>query len=298
MRIRSFFRYPRNHWAGSLGLAWSFWVNLVGLRIAMSVAQSWAFASRAPDAEPLSLTIVSLLIFANLAIFCWQAVGVLRAGERHLRQLGSISSTWGTQLGILIATMFVLSEIWGAWLMTHPVKDQASFSDQMARERAEKYSLRLSDDKMTLQLSGEIPLGITKSVAAILASNPQIETLSLSSGGGNIYEARGLAKLVRDARLDTLVVDECSSACTIAFIGGVSRRLAPGARLGFHQYKVDATYDLPFANPATEQDRDREIFRENGVADWFVGRMFQEHPGSIWHPSTAELQNAGVVISN
>jgi len=297
MRMTCLFRYTRNHWTGSQSLAWSFWVNLVALRIAISIAQSLAVANRAMDAAPMGMSAVTVLIFAHLAVFLWQVVGVLRAGERHLRHLGSISSTWGTQLGILIATMFVLSDIWSAWLLTSTVKDDVNFSDQMAHERAQTYSLKLLDDKITLQLSGEIPLGITKSVAALLATNPQIDTLSLSSGGGNIYEARGLAKLVRDARIDTLAVDDCSSACTIAFIGGVSRQLAPSARLGFHQYRVDATYDIPFANRILEQDRDRELFRENGVKDWFVERMFQETPEKIWYPSESELQKAGVLVS-
>ncbi len=297
MPIASLSEYTRTHWTGLQGLAWSFWVNLVGLRILISLAQSLTFTNRAADAAPLNVWFSVLLGFAHFAIFIWQVVGVLRAGERHVRHLGSITNVWGTQLGVLIALMFALSDIWGLWLMTNPATDPASYADQLARNRTESYTLQLSDDKTIIELSGDIMLGATKSVAAIFAANPQVNTLSLNSGGGNIYEARGLAKLVRNARLNTLAVNACSSACTIAFIGGASRQLAPGARLGFHQYRIDAAYDIPFVRPEAEQERDREFFRENGVKDWFVMLMFQEKPDNIWFPSAADLQRGGVVVS-
>ena len=298
MPARSPFAYIRSHWAGTQGFAWSFWVNLVGLRGGLSSAQAFVFASRDPGADPLDPAVIGILILGHLTVFVWQIVGVLRAGERHLREFGSISTTWGAQLGILIAIMFVLSDIWRAWLTTYPVADTEKFSEQVDRERAERYSLQLSDNNRTLMLQGDITLGATKAVAGILAANPQIRVLALQSGGGNIYEARGLAKLARDSQLDTLAVDLCSSACTIAFIGGDARQLAPGARLGFHQYKVDADYVVPFANPQAEQQRDREIFRDSGVEDWFLEVMFQEHSGSIWYPSVAELVRAGIVVGN
>jgi len=262
------------------------------------MAQALVSSYLTADMLPLNFSLIISIIFAYLAIFAWQAIGVLRAGEQHVRDLGSVTNTWGAQLGILIVFLFVLSDVWSAWLMTRPAKDLISFSDQMARERAETYTILLSDDNTTLIFSGDIALGATKSLAAILAANPQVATLSLSSSGGNIFEARGLANLAHDAKLNTQAVGVCSSACTIAFIGGVSRQLAPGARLGFHQYRIDATYDLPFANPKAEQERDQEIFRKNGVKDWFVKQMFQEHSGSIWYPSATELQRAGIVVSN
>jgi hypothetical protein len=298
MPLVSLLAYPCTHWNGLQGLAWSFWINLVVLRVAISVAQSLIVVDRVPGVAPLDFAWVILWIVAHIIIFLWQAVGVLSSGERHIRQLGSVTSTWGTQLGILIALFFVLSDIWSVRLMANPPKDPINFADRMDREHSAKYNFQLSDDKKTLVFSGEIAPGTTKTVTAFLAANPDVETLSLTGHGGNIYEARGLAKMAREAQLDTLALDVCSSACTVAFIGGVSRRLAPGARLGFHQYRVDATYDLPFADPLAEQERDLALFRASGVKDWFLDFMFHKQSEDIWYPSIAELERAGVVISN
>jgi len=156
----------------------------------------------------------------------------------------------------------------------------------------------VSDDGKTILLTGDIVLGITEAVAVRIAENPSLETLALTSDGGNIYEARGLAKLVRDANMSTLASGTCSSACTVAFIGGVSRRLQSGGRLGFHQYRFDAEYTVPFADPRAEEARDLELFRKAGVQDWFLMRMFRERPDKIWYPATEVLKKAGVLVSD
>ena len=84
----------------------------------------------------------------------------------------------------------------------------------------------------------------------------------------------------------------------VAFIGGVNRRLAQGAKLGFHQYRIDASYDVPFANPKAEEAKDRALFEQAGVSMWFQERMFLTETNSMWFPTMDELQNARVVTSN
>ena len=117
----------------------------------------------------------------------------------------------------------------------------------------------------------------------------------LESEGGNIYEARGLAKLIREAKLSTHVETFCSSACTITFIGGIERTLANGAGLGFHQYRVDADYMVAFTDPLAEQAKDRALFAEAGVSEAFLERMFREDADGMWFPSVAELLAANVI---
>jgi hypothetical protein len=83
----------------------------------------------------------------------------------------------------------------------------------------------------------------------------------------------------------------------LAFIGGTTRRLAQGAKLGFHQYRIDATYKVPFANPKAEEAKDRNLFEQAGVAEWFLDRMFMTEPGDMWFPSSDEVRDAGVVTA-
>jgi hypothetical protein len=153
----------------------------------------------------------------------------------------------------------------------------------------------LSDDGQTLALTGSIELGTTRRLEQMLADAPTIKEIVLASHGGNIFEARGLSTTIRQHGLNTVVNGECSSACTTIFIGGIERVLTPGARLGFHQYRVAASYAVLGADPAQEQARDREIFLASGVAGWFLDEMFQSAASQIWYPTRSELIRAHVV---
>lgn len=290
--------YVRAHWAGQLGLAWSFWVNLVALRLAITLGQSVLLTNAEPEIVPIFSGVFLLSVFFHGPVFAWQAVGVFRAGEHYLRQLGSITNIWGAQLGVLIAFWFALSDMWGVWLVSKSIRDSVSIAEKMADGHLEMYSLSLSADRKTLTFLGTIALGSTKSLYAIISATPSIETLALTSEGGNIYEARGLAKIAYEFDLNTVVIADCSSACTVAFIGGVSRRLAPGARLGFHQYRIDVAYYVPFANPKFHETHDLELFRQAGVEDWFLIKMFRKPPDEMWYPAEVELRNSGVLVSD
>jgi len=120
MILKSPLAYLRAHWAGQLGLGWSFWVNLVAIRLAISSAQSVLISSGSFDYASGKFLVLALGIFFHGLIFTWQVVGVLRAADQHIRQLGTISSTWGAQLGILIAFWIVLTDVWGLWIVTRP----------------------------------------------------------------------------------------------------------------------------------------------------------------------------------
>lgn len=79
----------------------------------------------------------------------------------------------------------------------------------------------------------------------------------LHSQGGNLGAGVRLGRLIRDAKLTTLVGEPqprpgtkdlldfptagtCASACAYAFLGGTTRRLLEGSKLGFHQFYLGA----------------------------------------------------------
>lgn len=288
-------RYAQAHWQGKQGFGWSFWVNLVALRLLISFGQALVFSDPGVELSDHRLALIALGLFAHGAVLIWQVVGVLRASEHHIRDLGSMSNIWGGFAGVLVAFWLALSDLWGVWIATLPMPEGENFVERMDREHASRYELVTKGD--TLLLQGDIALGLTKAVGNLLADNPAITTLRLASAGGNIYEARGLAKLVRSYRLATVVGESCTSSCTVVFIGGQPRRLEAGAKLGFHQYQIAAEYQVPLADPAAEQARDLALFRQARVADWFLERMFQAAPGAMWFPSREELISAGVITS-
>lgn len=290
-------RYIVSHWRGQQGLAWSFLVNLVGVRAAIFVLQEIAKPAQYQDYHDWAPAVLIAAFFLHGIVFVWQAVGVIRAGEAHIVDHGGIALHWGGQLGLLIAFWFTASYSLQAWQMTIEAPDYKNFAATMQAERAAKYMIAAQPDGV-LSIRGTLELGITRRLAALLAQDGEIYEIALSSEGGNIYEARGLSRLFRENGLTTTVTDECSSACTTAFIGGRKRQLRPGAKLGFHQYRIMASYHVLGADPRAEEKKDQQLFLEAGVSRDFVSRMHSAAPGSMWYPEAGELLDAGVITES
>jgi hypothetical protein len=80
-------------------------------------------------------------------------------------------------------------------------------------------------------------------VAAVSSHVPSI--IGFDSPGGNILKAIEAGRLIRALKLDTFQPRglECSSACALAFLGGVSREAEPGA-IGVHKSSFSETSAL------------------------------------------------------
>ncbi len=289
--------YIADHWYGRQGFAWSFWVNLVLLRVLIFLVQGLLEPAEGNDYGASHSLVIVLAIFFHGVFFIWQVVGVVRAGEMHIQSMGSMANFWGAQLGALIAFWLTVSYSLDAWYMTQPTKVDKNFQTRAEKERSGKYSIVPSSDGKALVFTGSIELGITKKFAALLIKFPKMQTVILTSPGGNIYEARGLSKLIHENGFNTLVESECNSACTTVFIGGIERLLKPEARLGFHQYRVDATYQVLNADPAAEQERDRKLYAASNIKPWFLTKMFDTDASQMWFPNIDVLLDAGVVTA-
>ncbi|MCG6856830.1 MAG: hypothetical protein LJE67_02045 [Salaquimonas sp.] len=287
--------YLMAHWRGTYSLSRSLWINFVALRIAVYFALAGLLVF---EFIPLSAFVV--LIATDIALFTWQVVGLIRSCEAHIAGHGSLAPVWGSYL-VIVLTLFVFGTLWlGLFQHTIPRKVEEPFSTRMEREHASTYKLTLSDDKATLTLDGDVALGSTKAVRRLFSENPSIRSLVLNSTGGNIYEARGVARLVREHGLDTHIDGECSSACTIIFISGKTRTMAAAARLGFHQYRLDTTAYvhntyIPNVDIAAEQERDRSFFERQAINQRFLDKIFKSPHSDIWFPARDELLAAGVI---
>ena len=105
-------------------------------------------------------------------------------------------------------------------------------------------------------------------------------------------DARTLERIV-DRGLDTYALHDCNSACTIAFVAGRRRWLAPGARLGFHRYAISGQSTL-FIDIEQEQRTDLAFYASRGVAPAFLGALFDKPHEDIWFPATDDLVAAGL----
>ncbi len=288
-------RYIGRHWRGEFSLLWSFWINLALLRAAILFAEQFTrppFTDRSADAVAVAALFFTVF---HLLVYPWQVVGVLRAADRHLKALGATLWAAAAHAGIiasLIVTGISIFSTGQSLLVEDTPPDMAAAWE---RERAGRYSLTYIRERRLLRLDGNIELGATAALEHALRQYPEVTGIVLESEGGNVYEGRGVARLIQRWGLDTYVTGLCKSACVTAFMGGATRHLGAGGRLGFHQYRLDAGFTTPFVDPAAEQERDRLYFASRQVAPDFLRRVFLRPHDEIWFPEPADLLAAGVV---
>ena len=284
------------HWLGKLPLAISLWINLVGLLIVISYTELFLLSKLAADPTQLiNLTLVSLF-FTRLIIFPWQLIGLFRAIEFDYVEHKNLMKTRALQgfalLTVLFTLVYCLEVIQGTLFYLKQVQSYSRPGDKVA------YQLSISEDQQQLIIRGDFDIGITKKVRSTIETHPQIKSVILNSRGGQIYEGRGLANLFTKHEINTYVYDECSSACTTAFIGGKRRYISTQGRLGFHQYWVETTkysHFVPFYNLRVEQQRDLALFKAHGVDQSFLNRMFDQPANRVWFPDHSTLYDAEIV---
>ena len=148
-----------------------------------------------------------------------------------------------------------------------------------------------------LSVTGLIDSGATRRLQNYLETSqtqsPPITQLLLESSGGNIYEARGMARLVRMHGLDTHVETQCLSACTLVFVSGARRTAITNATFGFHAYYLDAEYPQIWSNAAEEEKKDIELFALNGVDQALTAKIYRANHSNLWTPPHEELIATG-----
>ena len=114
--------------------------------------------------------------------------------------------------------------------------------------------------------------------------------IELNSKGGNIFEARGIAKLIQQNNVNTHVSAECLSSCTTIFIAGVKRTLSDNAKLGFHQYRINSNkLFAPNVDIDKELKRDIVAFKKQGIDQDFLDKAFSVSHDDMWYPDHREL---------
>lgn len=295
-RRRGLTAYLRNHWQGRQSLAWSFWVNLVGLRAAILGLGHFTRPPYIEDPTALAVVTVAFFVVFHLVVFAWQIVGVVRACDVHQSSFGASSLPLVVYVGIACSVAVTLSPAYSAFLLLN--REPPGEPDFLAweRERAARYSLAPdAGNALLLRFSGTFELGVTKKLTALLSEGPAFGGIVFDSPGGHVYEGRGVARLVLRHGLDTYVTGSCSSACTTAFIAGRERVLGPEGRLGFHQHSLDADYPVYLADEEGEMQKDLDFYAARGIAPDFLERVFVTPHDGLWFPSAEEMLAAGVV---
>jgi hypothetical protein len=140
-------------------------------------------------------------------------------------------------------------------------------------------------------LSGEIVLGDADRMKAFLQQERQLAEIRLASPGGDLLEAMKIARLVRDALLETKTATydvkkpsegACDSACAIVAFGGVSRQLG---NIGLHRPYSQSASQVSFE----EAKRSHEVvigelerfFTEMALPHALLDRMLTVGPEGV-----------------
>jgi len=286
--------YFRRHWRGEHPLAWSFWVSFV-----LVSAVTYAIQSLTPwlISEPQSLFYASLAEFLvfRLLLYPWQAVGVLRACEKALQEYVPFYWVRSVQGIVLLGIIWVVVDGLGVIHVRNVAIDRADRLRSLEAAKIRLYSIFLHSSGSFFHLRGPLDNGITRDLEALLTQHADVKAIVLDSDGGSIYEGRGLARLIAERGLATYSLSGCSSACATAFIGGHRRWLAPQARLGFHQYELQARNVLPNVDSKTEFLKDFMKFEQSGIDTSKLRPALTTPSDQTWYPSHELLLDAGVI---
>lgn len=150
------------------------------------------------------------------------------------------------------------------------------------------YELRVLGDGKTLELSGSFSWAVPQNFQAMLAAAPGVKVIRLESPGGHLQPALQVAAIIRERGFDTYVGRFCASACTLPFLAGHHRWLAPDARLGFHQAWA------PGFPPAEANALLRASYERLGLRQQIITRALQTPPAALWVPPADVLAAAGL----
>ena len=153
-------------------------------------------------------------------------------------------------------------------------------------------------------------------VMSYLFDHPEISTLRVTGPGGYGPAGRAISIYLAQHGINTQAFGECASACARIFLGGKSRKLADGAKLGFHRPWIvkEREKRLYEANRVEEKWEDEfdyvtmiydvamqnmlegiKFMRSRGVDMDFILKIYSTSSYDIWEPSRDELLEAGVL---
>ena len=166
------------------------------------------------------------------------------------------------------------------------------------------------------EFDGELDGYDSTEVMSYLFDHPEISTLRVTGPGGYGPAGRAISTYLAQHGINTQAFGECASACARIFLGGKSRKLADGAKLGFHRPWIvkERERRLYEANRVEEKWEDEfdyvtmiydiamqnmlegiKFMRSRGVDMDFILKIYSTSSYDMWEPSRDELLEAGVL---
>jgi len=283
--------YLSKHWTGNIEPVWSFWINLIALTGAaylLSLLVTELELSSEPVFES-QIYIASFVVYLTL-IAPWSWIGTWRSCAKHTDKP---PGAYGRLLirGLLLTWIGVV----GIFIYQERSVIESRISLALELDSNGGYTVSIDPQHGEILVNGGFEIGLTDEIAAVYASHPETVTIAFGTSlGGWVFEANKLAQFIGENRLNTTVLSECSSACTIAYIAGSRRTLSVGASMGFHQFASQIHRD-PNRGTSANESIAQVFFELNGVSSEFTDLMFQAPHDDMWYPSSQVLFRSGVV---
>ncbi len=289
--------YIRDHWRGRHSLGWSFWINLVAIRVIVFTLE---FALRGILDHSEFLFIAAKTIFFlvfHILVLGWQIIGTVRAAEAHMQATGSSLLLWSCYLACLASLIMTANVVLST---NNPIQSYdflRTMADVQSEQRKSQYQFQYDKATGTLKFSGDFVIGVRRAFTSTFKRESNIRRVILESPGGSIYEARGVARILLEKKVETHIQTMCASACALAYLAGKTRSIAPEGRLGFHKYDFNSAnrQPHPMIKLADEHDADRNYMRKRGLSESFLEKVFKQDHANIWFPATTELLQARAV---
>jgi hypothetical protein len=166
--------------------------------------------------------------------------------------------------------------------------EQYSFAEWLiiATDSDEKADILYRPKSHALTIKGALGFGTTNKLREALAKHPDVKLIGLNSPGGRTAEGDAIYHLVKENRMDTLVWDQCASACIAIYIAGKNRYLTDTAEFGLH--RSGHHWDERDSGPSATDLYFAALQRKAGVAEWLIQRGLEPSIHGIYRPTPQE----------
>jgi hypothetical protein len=282
--------YIRGHWQGKLSLPISFWVN--GAVTAVIVAVLTIYGSdelyRSDLSEASWLLTTLTLYCVSIVIAVWSSVGVWRSATRYRQKGGAVKWALTAKVLVLICAVCFAAQLRRT---SSPALESALIIvgiDPLGPPAALKVTGR------QVHIDGTITDKVAERFEALIDKHPEVDQISMTSYGGRPDAAVRIASIISERKLNTVVVEECSSACTIIFLSGKTRALDINSVLGFHGPRVLGLSDIEARYSSQEVE---QAYEAAGLPEAFIDHALETPPTKMWYPSDDILIKVGVINS-
>lgn len=149
-----------------------------------------------------------------------------------------------------------------------------------------------------LRYTGEIDNNFYDKLEAALKKYPNIESVSIGSGGGSVGNAMSAGYLLKSKGIDVKLHSDCYSACPLVFVAGERSIMSnkPPIKLGFHQlYNIVDNEAIP-APISTYREIQNYLYNIDPTIDSnaFVNLMLSAGPNSMTYPEYEYLCSSSI----